>query len=143
MKKLLLFILLNVCVLVNAQDVKVDINRNDVSSKKDCSFEINGICSTEDVGGVDAQIQYVKDLERTCIFFTNYNEKTVTVTYMIGNNCPYNSNSSYASYHTADGSTGSMVLRSNETKYIVVDYYSSANCYFISGLISRFLKTSN
>ena len=141
MRKLLLFILLGVSVLVNAQDVKVDINRNDVSSKRDCSFEINGICSTEDVGGVDAQVQYVEDPGHTRIFFTNYNEKTVTVTYMIGNSC--NSMSGGTGYHTADGTTGSMVLRSNETKYIVVDYYNYDKCYFISGLISRFLKTGN
>ena len=139
MKKLLLFILLGVSVMVNAQDVKVDINRNDVSSKKDCSFEINGICSTEDVGGVDVQLIYEEAENATFLCLTNYNSQPVTTIYMIGNNCSTDS-WSYSSDYKADGSVGTTFLKPTETKCINISRYNRTRCYYISGLISRFLK---
>ncbi len=138
MKKLLLFILLGVCTFVNAQDVKVDINRNDVSSKKDCPFAINGICSTEDVGGVDTQVLYKDDSNSTYLVFTNYNSQPVTVTYMIGNNC--DTGNWYQTEYTADGSTGTLFLKQNETKTINIARHDRTRCFFVSGLIVRFLK---
>lgn len=145
-KKLLLFILLGVSVfillgvyvLVNAQDVKVDINHNDVSSKKDCSFEINGICSTEDVGGVDVQFFYQEAENATFLSLINYNSKPVTTIYRIGNNC--SDFGDYSAEYKADGSVGTTFLKPKEMKWIEISRYNGTRCYYISGLISRFLK---
>ena len=88
-----------------AQDVRVNINNQDYSSQ-DCEYKINGICSSEDIGGVDLQ-EYIKyDLSNgyyyKCIYasFTNYNEFTVTVLFKDG-------------YY---GGVSSLILRKNETK---------------------------
>lgn len=64
----------------NAQDVKVNINNNDTTTTDDCAFKINGICSSEDIGGVDVEFKSMD--ESKCDYyaiFTNYNTFPVTV----------------------------------------------------------------
>ena len=53
-------------VLAYSQDVKVNINNQDATVKDDCPYRINGICVTEDIGGVDA------NFIETCISCSNY-----------------------------------------------------------------------
>lgn len=70
------------------QNVRVNINNQDYSSNKDCEFKINGICSSEDIGGVE--IQGLVKFEMSTVYegeyslvqyavLTNYNDFTVTV----------------------------------------------------------------
>lgn len=91
------------------QDVKVNINNQDYSSNKDCEYKINGICSSEDIGGVEIQGKLKWDynssydgyLRNTYAVLTNYNPFTVTVLFEYG----------YNEVH-------SLVLRANETKEV-------------------------
>lgn len=74
------------------QDVRVNINNQDYSSNGDCEFKIQGICSSEDIGGVDVQglVKYlydnVYDYYNKTLFlvFTNYNSFPVTVLFQGG-----------------------------------------------------------
>ena len=69
------------------QDVRVNINNQDYSSNKDCEYRINGICSSEDIGGVEIQGKIKWDFESNvdayykCLYavLKNYNPFTVTV----------------------------------------------------------------
>lgn len=70
------------------QDVKVNINNQDYSSNNDCDFKISGICSSEDIGGVDVEFRTrpngnVLDWGGKCFdlyaVVTNYNTFPVTV----------------------------------------------------------------
>lgn len=79
MKKLfVLFAVIGICTLAYSQDVKVNINNQDVTAKDDCPYRINGICSTEDIGGVDFDL-VKNDNGCTNIVLTNYNKCPVTV----------------------------------------------------------------
>lgn len=74
------------------QDVKVNINNQDYSSNGDCDFKIQGICSSEDIGGVDVQglAKYIYDnvyeyyTKTLFLVFTNYNSFPVTVLFQGG-----------------------------------------------------------
>ena len=53
MKSSVIFAILILHVSVNAQNiVQISGQANENYSKEDCAFRINGICSTEDIGGV-------------------------------------------------------------------------------------------
>lgn len=79
-------LLLGLCSFGYSQDVKVNINNQDATTKDDCPYRINGICITEDIGGVDASF---KDGCTSCNSFHsvlvlhNYNSFPVNVTYSI------------------------------------------------------------
>lgn len=65
------------------QDVKVNINNQDYSTSNG-EFKINGISSSEDIGGVDVDFRTkVNDPQRNTtdlfVVFTNYNNSPVTV----------------------------------------------------------------
>lgn len=96
------------------QNVNVNINNQDYSQTKDCDFKINGICSSEDIGGVDIQglekydevgpNQYYINLYAV---LTNYNEFPVTV---------------LIDFY---GDVKQATLRKDETKEVFVSYASS------------------
>ena len=119
MKKItLLFFagLLSLCC--NAQNIiqiSNDGNRNNYSNKQqECEFRINGICSLEDIGGVDFEEvkgvneygQVKKDIKAT-----NYNSFAVTVLFKI----EYGRSSSYG---IEKEKVITKVLKPNETKYL-------------------------
>ncbi len=56
-----------------------DSNSVNKVSNDECTYTINGICSTEDIGGVDVECS------PETIVFTNYNNYPVTVLYEIDN----------------------------------------------------------
>ena len=70
------------------QDVRVNINNQDATNN-DCGYKINGICASEDIGGVEIQglVKYEKrtiyEKTKYCsmqyALLTNYNDFTVTV----------------------------------------------------------------
>lgn len=80
MKKLfLLFALAGMNVLAYSQDVKVNINNQDATAKDDCPYRINGICATEDIGGVDIEVSYNSSDDSNICKLTNYNSFPVSV----------------------------------------------------------------
>lgn len=93
------------------QDVRVNINNQDYSSNGDCEFKIQGICSSEDIGGVEIQGKskwdYWEDAYRNRVYavLTNYNPFTVTVL-----------------VQGVDNDVHSVVLRANETKEVMMYY---------------------
>lgn len=80
---LFLLCFVNFISIANAQDINVSVNDKEVITKEECPFSINGICITEDVGGVD--LSFVNDSADKPNYakFTNYNSKMVTVVYDI------------------------------------------------------------
>ncbi len=77
-------LLSGICYFGFCQDVKVNINNLEQIGNDDCPYRINGICSTEDIGGVD--VQFSCDCNNygeghTYAIFTNYNTFPVTVLY--------------------------------------------------------------
>ena len=151
------------------QDVNVSINNQEASTKKeDCAFKINGICSTEDIGGVDVEIQYSDGT--TWMVFTNYNDFSVSVLYMIKNEMtvtridyvPTKSGACDCSgvkntcFHTNFGTTGNIVLGKDGVKKIKIDKsfqykrlsngdwayceMDQSDYYSLSGIIVRKLK---
>ena len=95
------------------QDVKVNINNQDYSSNKDCEYKINGICSSEDIGGVEISGKVKWEYEERYggnnyyynnryAVLTNYNSFTVTVL-----------------YEDVFDDVNSVVLRANETKEVL------------------------
>ena len=135
---LFLLCFVNFISIAYAQDINVSVNDKEVITKEECPFSINGICITEDVGGVD--LSFVDDSEANYAKFTNYNSKMVTVVYDI----------------SIDGDTktrGTIVLDSIGTqgsiKLIELQKYYTSGGYMHTidirrygnkGLIVRFLK---
>ena len=143
MKKTFTFILLiGLIVCANAQNIIQITNNgsgNNNNQQQDCPYMINGICSTQDIGGVDVTIIYENNC--TWALFKNYNDFRVTVLYEVGESYGF----SGGLYHTSDGTTGSIVLDVEGTKKIKLDqafndfrgYFSRAEYYSIKGLIVR------
>lgn len=127
-------LLLGLCSLGYSQDVKVNINNQDANAKDDCPYRINGICATEDIGGVNVDfIHKAGDNDNCyCMVLTNYNNFPVNVLWQIeytGNNqsCP-NYNSKIKSGNVVIGATG---------EKIVVLGYSCYTNWSLTGLIVR------
>ncbi|MBQ2189175.1 MAG: hypothetical protein II401_11550 [Bacteroidales bacterium] len=141
MKKVLLvaaMLFAGMFTFCNAQDVNVNINNQDYTNNNDCEFKINGICSSEDIGGVDVSFisknnRFKEDYRgvdyEVCdiyVLFTNYNSFPVTV---LCNTC-----------HYKNVITHNIVLGVNETKEIMIE--EGKNVSFktgtsVSGLIVR------
>lgn len=144
MKKVFLFFILVGLFLVhcNAQNI-IQITNNGKSNSneknQECPYRINGICISEDIGGVDARIVYHDDC--TWVVFKNYNNCRVTILYEIGESYGF----SGGLYHTTDGTTGTIVLDVEGTREIKLDqafndfrgYFSRAQYYSIKGMIVR------
>lgn len=134
MKKLLvLFALVCISFLGYSQDVKVNINNQDGTAKDDCPYRINGICATEDIGGVDVEFEFISEETYPYhsdyfIVLTNYNNFPVNVLWQI----EYNDKES-----SANGTikTGNVVIGIEGQKKIKLPYYY--NGWSVKGLIVR------
>lgn len=121
------------------QDVKVNINNQETSTNEECPFRINGICSTEDIGGVDVQLVFEKGCNgekygATKAVFINYNSFPVTVLYKI-----HNKDTS----DDKDDTVGSMVLGVDGIKEIILvdcSYYNYSTRFRLDGIIVRKLQ---
>lgn len=122
----LIAVLSALCTFGYCQDVKVNINNQEASVKKDCPFSINGICITEDVGGVDVEFRDGK------MILTNYNNFPVTVVWQI----TYHESSCCTSL---DGTTkkGNVVLGVNAQKEILTHERCCDNGWAVDGIIAR------
>lgn len=109
-------------------------NRENSNQKKECEYKINGICSTEDIGGVDVDFNFDQDkyYEQNLVL-TNYNNSTVTVLWEL----EYNGDASECNEN--DTKTGSTVIKASETKEV-----SLHKCYkgrwSLKGMIVRKIK---
>ena len=114
MRKLLICLLaiIGSITTVEAQTVVVQNNQGKTEQVQDPNiFYINGIPSTQDIGGVEAQTKYM-DGNKYAIF-TNYQSTTVTVLYQL-----------LGTYRDNEYEViGSVVLKSGETKKVLYDYY--------------------
>lgn len=125
MKKLfLLFIFVCIGILGYCQDVKVNINNQDAKVNEDCPYRINGICATEDIGGVD--VSFIG----SNIVLTNYNVFPVTVIWQIEylcGDCRYD----------GEEKTATTVLGAEGQKQIYLSEYRTASKWSVKGLIVR------
>ena len=91
MKKLVLVLVAMFPLFCFSQNITVTTDSNILSPQNECPYSINGICSTEDIGGVDIRFEYVWDGSRSYLYLVleNYNNFTVSVlveyTYEYGN----------------------------------------------------------
>ncbi|MCQ2336285.1 MAG: hypothetical protein MJ010_03785 [Paludibacteraceae bacterium] len=87
MKKIILLCaILGITFFGYSQDVKVNINNEDATVKDECPYRINGICSTDDIGGVDVIfINGCPDcyVSHPTISLKNYNSFPVTVLWSV------------------------------------------------------------
>ena len=146
---MLLFAFAGLLTYGHCQDVSVSVNNQDATTnpKQDCAYKINGICSTEDIGGVDVEIidEDIDERGNTNVYavFTNYNSSAVTVVYEIGND--YASDLKYMrGKPSADEKTGSISLQQNSSKRVLLHHDAYAHeytlLYSIRGLIVRRIK---
>lgn len=138
-KSLILLFLLGVLSIVNAQNiVQITNNGNSSNTQKDCDYKINGICSSEDIGGVS--LEEIRRVLRGGAWefcqnydvyadLKNYNNFTVTVLLKF----EYHSNS------TDDEETYQVVIPSNGTKTITLKRCLSSP-YSLQGMIVRRLQ---
>lgn len=132
MKKIfLLFALVGMNVLAYSQDVKVNINNQDGTAKDDCPYRINGICATEDIGGVEVEFIQEETYQYHWDYFivlTNYNNFPVNVLWQIEFN--------YKDY-SANGTikTGNVVIGIEGQKKIKLPHYYEG--WSVKGLIVR------
>ena len=116
------------CTFGYCQDVKVNINNQEQTGKDDCPYRINGICSTEDIGGVDVEL-ITDELDVPSIKLTNYNAFPVTVLWSI---------ESMNSRSDCIDKVGTTILGVNGTKTINIGYrYCYIREYSLKGLIVR------
>lgn len=135
MKKIIviLVVLIDFSFSANAQNVVIQTNEVGKSeTKDDCAYRICGICTTEDLGGVEIAIGRFEQDNNTCLrhlIFENYNSFTVTVIFEVEvlSDCRFTSK---------EKQTGSIVLKANERKE-TQDYYKEPSNF---KSISRKLK---
>lgn len=113
-------LLLGLCSLGYSQDVKVNINNQDATTKDDCPYHINGICVTEDIGGVN--VDFITENITAYMVLTNYNSFPVNVLWQIE--------------HTSGGiKTGNVVIGATGEKKIPLN--GSSSSWNLNGLIVR------
>lgn len=113
------------------QNVNVNINNEDYSTSNG-EFKINGISSSEDIGGVDLEFQNEKSDPcyvgyKTISVLTNYNAFPVTVLFKVSG--PYDSSNK----------TLNVVIGANGTKRVEI-WCGEAGTYSLEGMIVRKLK---
>lgn len=128
-------LLLCLCSLGYSQDVKVNINNQDATIKDDCPYRINGICATEDIGGVN--VDFIEEGDSWpfisyYIVLTNYNGFPVNVLWQI----EYTGDYKDCDYYNNNIKTGNVVIGATGEKKISLD----RDCYLkwtLKGLIVR------
>lgn len=120
-------LLLGLCSLGYSQDVKVNINNQDATTKDDCPYRISGICATEDIGGVDVDLSH-----SSMMGLTNYNSFPVNVLWQI----EYTGNYSYCDNYYNRIKTGNVVIGATGVKVIQLDS-DCRNAWSLKGLIVR------
>ena len=131
-------LLLGLCSFGYSQDVKVNINNQDATTKDDCPYRINGICATEDIGGVNVDFVEVKEIENDIYYYcsymvlTNYNSIPVNVLWQIEYTGDYEKCSNYQN----PVKTGNVVVGATGEKKIRLGT-SCGIQWSLKGLIAR------
>ena len=131
-KYFILFALISLSVHAYCQDVRVNINNQEATVGNDCPYRINGICVSEDIGGVDTEFiidngnksDYGTPL--TSLVLTNYNSFPVSVIWKV----------KYKYNNYTDEKSGNAVLGVNGQKKIKL-YNTSTSYWTLEGLIVR------
>ena len=140
MKKIyLIILLLGIVECLNAQNI-IQITQNDGSNNttkthENCGFKINGICSCEDIGGVDAEMFFNAGFY---LKLTNYNQFPVTVLWK----AEYNRGDDYKTGTTVIGaaSTNKASSGTNNSEKIVKLHDGRLGRWSLVGIITRKLK---
>ena len=142
MKKV--FIILFLCGIwthANAQNIIQITNNGSQSTTTDCGFKINGVCSSEDIGGVSLEGIEREDLGGgpfsngiTRAYLKNYNNFTVTVLIQLAFDSYRQGGSTYVE------EVYQVVIPSNETKSVQLNHCNCPGCYSLQGMIVRGLK---
>jgi len=116
-----------VCGFLYGQNVDVQVNTTGASTTKDdCAYRINGICTTEDLGGVEVSrgraqstASYMdwdqwRDVNSFSIKFTNYNDFNVSVIFEV--EVATLVKGQYNLYGGSEKRVGTIVLRPDETR---------------------------
>lgn len=131
-------LLLGLCSLGYSQDVKVNINNQDATTTDGCPYRINGICATEDIGGVNVDIncEWHWDGSRheyDCyMVLTNYNSFPVNVLWQI----EYTGDDRYCDSYNNNIKTGNVVIGATGEKKISLDN-DCGKWWTLKGLIVR------
>lgn len=118
--------------------IQITNNGNTSTTEKDCGYKINGICSSEDIGGVSLEDIYREDLGGgpfsngiTRAELKNYNNFTVTVLMEL----VFDSYSHGGA--TCVKEVYQVVIPSNETKEVELKHSNCPGCYSLQGMIVR------
>lgn len=122
--------------------IQITNNGNEsTTTQKDCGFKINGICSSEDIGGVSLEGISREALSEgyftngiTRAYLKNYNNFTVTVLMQL----VFDSSSKGGSLYVDE--VYQVVIPSNETKAVELKHCNCPSCYSLEGMIVRRLK---
>lgn len=125
MKKLVLVLVAMFPLLCFSQNIIVTNGNNSNTSnnqdQEDCPYRINGICSTEDIGGVE--FEFIFENNYNYLRLTNYNNTTVSVLFELDYiattyfGCNYDDEILYISRGVKN-----YVLKSNESKKIKLSW---------------------
>lgn len=134
MKKLVLVLVAMFPLFCFSQNITVTTDSNILSPQDECPYRINGICATEDIGGVDIRFEYVKDGVITTssagyvyLVLENYNNFTVSV---------------LVEYTTKYGNTyiENYVLKAGESKMRKTQSDAYKSEHYLNGFIVRKLS---
>lgn len=145
-KGLVLLLFVGIITCANAQNIIQITNNNNGSNnntQKDCNFKINGVCSSEDIGGVSLEEisrvaddpTYVWSNGTTSAILKNYNNFTVTVLMQL-----LFDTSGKVRNPTETEEVYQVVLQPNETKTVALKHCNCPSCYSLQGMIVRRLK---
>lgn len=146
MRKLLVILTVLWYIPCYAQNNIIQINQvngnTTTSTEKDCGYKINGICSSEDIGGVSLEDISRKALDEgvfsngiTTAYLKNYNNFAVTV--LIELNFDSSSRTRNGTYVDE---VYQVVIQSGETKGVTLRHCNCPGCYSLKGMIVRRLR---
>lgn len=138
MKEVLMLFACFLCVNCFGQNIIQITNNGNQSTTSDCGFKINGICSSEDIGGVSLEGISREDFGGgpfsngiTRAYLKNYNNFTTTVLIQL----VFDSSSKGGSLYVEE--VYQVVIPSNETKAVELKHCNCPSCYSLQGMIVR------
>ena len=144
MKYYLALFMCALCICCGAQNNVIQINQvngTTTSTQKECGYKINGICSSEDIGGVSLEEISRRALDEgvfsngiTTAYLKNYNNFTVTVLIEL------NFDSTRKGGSLDMDETYQVVIPSGETKGVALRHGNCPSCYSLNAMIVRRLR---
>ena len=146
MRQLFVAFVAMACMTSHAQNKIIQINQvngqTTTSSSKECGYKINGICSSEDIGGVSLEEISRRALDDgvfsngvTTAYLKNYNNFAVTVLMELN----FDTSSKVRNYVDVD-EVYQVVIQSGEKKGVALRHGNCPSCYSLKGMIVRRLR---